>query len=155
MSFLVTKTVSNKEVRENLADWTESIKGRVRAACRQQKRLSKPMTRTELQKMAEVQNKTLEILPAKMVHTRKAGSGAYRSRAVVCGNYQTPNDDNTYAGGADATHIRTMLRISAQYKWKVASTDIRTAFLNAPRRDSRLIAMESAACVQNVGPSWT
>ena len=35
-----------------------------------------------------------------------------------------------------------MLRISAQYKWKAASTDIRTAFLNAPRRDSRLIAME-------------
>ena len=74
--------------------------------------------------MAEVQNKTLEILPAKIVHTRKAGSGAYRSRAVVCGNYQTPNDDNTYAGGADGTQIRTMLRISAQYKWKAASTDI-------------------------------
>ena len=71
------------------------------------------MSRVELQKMAERQNKTLEILPAKMVHTRKAVSGAYRSRAVVCRNYQTPNDDNTYAGGADATQIRTMLRISA------------------------------------------
>ena len=139
--FLVTKTVSNKEVRENLADWTESIKAEYEQLVVNKKAV-KPMTRTELQKMAEVQNKTLEILPAKMVHTRKAGSGAYRSRAVVCGNYQTPNDDNTYAGGADATQIRTMLRISAQYKWKAASTDIRTAFLNAPRRDSRLIAME-------------
>ena len=139
--FLVTKTVSNKEVRKNLADWTESIKAEYEQLVVNKKAV-KPMTRTELQKMAEVQNKTLEILPAKMVHTRKAGSGAYRSRAVVCGNYQTPNDDNTYAGGADATQIRTMLRISAQYKWKAASTDIRTAFLNAPRRDSRLIAME-------------
>ena len=138
---MVTKTVSNKEVRENLADWTESIKAEYEQLVVNKKAV-KPMTRTELQKMAEVQNKTLEILPAKMVHTRKAGSGAYRSRAVVCGNYQTPNDDNTYAGGADATQIRTMLRISAQYKWKAASTDIRTAFLNAPRRDSRLIAME-------------
>ena len=139
--FLVTKTVSNKEVSKNLADWTESIKAEYEQLVVNKKAV-KPMTRTELQKMAEVQNKTLEILPAKMVHTRKAGSGAYRSRAVVCGNYQTPNDDNTYAGGADATQIRTMLRISAQYKWKAASTDIRTAFLNAPRRDSRLIAME-------------
>ena len=140
--FLVTKTVSNKEVRENLADWTESIKAEYEQLVVNKKAV-KPMSRAELQKMAEMQNKTLEILPAKMVHTRKAGSGAYRSRAVVCGNYQTPNDDNTYAGGADGTQIRTMLRISAQYKWKAASTDIRTAFLNAPRRnDSRLIAME-------------
>ena len=139
--FLVTKTVSNKEVRENLADWTESIKAEYEQLVVNKKAV-KPMSRAELQKMAEKQNKTLEILPAKMVHTRKAGSGAYRSRAVVCGNYQTPNDDNTYAGGADATQIRTMLRISAQYKWKAASTDIRTAFRNAPRRDSRLIAME-------------
>ena len=70
--FLVTKTVSNKEVRENLADWTEPIKAEYEQLVVNKKAV-KPMTRTELQKMAEVQNKTLEILPAKMVHTRKAG----------------------------------------------------------------------------------
>jgi len=101
------------------------------------------MTKSDLRALAQKEGKDLEILPAKMVHTRKAGSGAYRSRAVVCGNYQSPNDDNTYAGGADGTQIRTTLRIAAQRKWRLASTDIRTAFLNAPRRnDSRLVAME-------------
>ena len=140
--FLVTKTVSNKEVRENVADWTESIKAEYEQLAVNKKGV-KPMSRSQLQKMADEQGRTLEILPAKMVRTRKAGTGAYRSRAVVCGNYQTPNDDNTYAGGADGTQIRTMLRISAQYRWRAASTDIRTAFLNAPRLDdSRLIAME-------------
>ena len=102
--------------------------------------------------MAEELGKTLEVLPAKMVHTRKAGTGAYRSRTVVRGNYQTPNDDNTYAGGADGTQVRTMLRISAQRRWRAASTDIRTAFLNAPRRnDSRLIAMEVPQVYKTLG----
>ena len=140
--FLVTKTVSNKEVRENVEDWTESIKAEYEQLAVNKKAV-KPMSRSQLQKMADEQGRTLEILPAKMVRTRKAGTGAYRSRAAVCGNYQTPNDDNTYAGGADGTQIRTMLGISAQYRWRAASTDIRTAFLNAPRHDdSRLIAME-------------
>ena len=108
------------------------------------KKAVKPMTRSELQQLAQQQDKVLEILPAKMVHTRKAGSGAFRSRAVVCGNYQAQNESqNNFAGGADGTQVRTVMRLSAQRGWKCASTDIRTAFLNAPRRDSsRLVAME-------------
>eukprot|EP00435_Cladocopium_sp_Y103_P012350 s408_g3.t1 len=35
-----------------------------------------------------------------MLHTRKAGSGAYRSRAVVCGKYQEASAEES-AGGAD------------------------------------------------------
>ena len=140
--FLVTKTVSNKEVRDHLDDWKASIVAEYEQLVNTKKAV-KPMKRTDLQAMAAAEGKDLEILPAKMVHTRKAGSGAYRSRAVVCGNYQSPTDESTYAGGADGTQVRTMLRVSAMKKWKVASTDIRTAFLNAPRRNgSRLVAME-------------
>ena len=140
--FFVTKTIGNKEVRDNLEDWKESIVAEYEQLVAS-KGAVKPMSRSDLQALAEKEGKDLEVLPAKMVHTRKAGSGAYRSRAVVCGNYQSPSDDNTYAGGADGTQIRTTLRIAAQRKWWLASTDIRTAFLNAPRRnDSRLVAME-------------
>ena len=140
--FLVTKTIGNKEVRDHLEDWKESIVAEYEQLV-VSKGAVKPMTKSDLRALAEKEGKDLEILPAKMVHTRKAGSGAYRSRAVVCGNYQSPNDDNTYAGGADGTQIRTALRIAAQRKWRLASTDIRTAFLNTPRRnDSRLVAME-------------
>ena len=56
------------------------------------KQAVKPMKLAELQQLAEQQNKVLEFLPAKMVQTRKSGSGACRSRAVVCGNFQSPND---------------------------------------------------------------
>ena len=81
------------------------------------KKAAKPMTRSELQQLAQQQDKVLEILPAKMVHTRKAGSGAFRSRAVVCGNNQAQNESqNNYkhAGGAGGTQVRTVLRLSAQ-----------------------------------------
>ena len=54
--FLVTKTVSNKEVRENLADWTESIKAEYEQLVVNKKAV-KPMSRAELQKMAEKQKK--------------------------------------------------------------------------------------------------
>ena len=43
--FLATKTVSNKEVRENLADWTESIKAEYEQLVVNKKAV-KPMTRT-------------------------------------------------------------------------------------------------------------
>ena len=113
--FFVTKTIGNKEVRDNLEDWKEAIVAEYEQLVAS-KGAVKPMSRSDLQALAEKEGKDLEILPAKMVHTRKAGSGAYRSRAVVCGNYQSPNDDNTYAGGADRTQIRTTLRIAAQRK---------------------------------------
>lgn len=140
--FFVTKTIGNKEIRDNLEDWKESIVAEYEQLVAS-KGAVRPMSRSDLQALADSEGKDLEVLPAKMVHTRKAGSGAYRSRAVVCGNYQSPNDDNTYAGGADGTQIRTTLRIAAQRKWRLASSDIGTTFLNAPRRnDSRLVAME-------------
>ena len=143
--FLVTEIVGNKEVRANLNDWKDSIVAEYEQLVNLRKAV-KPMTRSELQQLAQQQDKVLEILPAKMVHTCKAGSGAFRSRAVVCGNYQAQNESqNNYAGGADGTQVRAVLRLFAQRGWKCASTDIRTAFLNAPRRDSsRLVAMEVA-----------
>ena len=131
--FFVTKNIGNKEVRDNLEDWKESIVAEYEQLVAS-KGAVKPMSRSDLQALAEKEGKDLEVLPAKMVHTRQAGSGAYRSRAVVCGNDQSPNDDNTYAGGADGTQIRTTLNVAAQRKWRLASTDIRTAFLNAPRQ---------------------
>ena len=42
-----------------------------------------------------------------------------------------------YAGGADATVLRALLRKSALEKWSVASLDVKTAFLLAPRRDAQ------------------
>ena len=63
--------------------------------------------------------------------------------AVICGNYAGPDNNEHYAGGVDGQQVRAMVRIGALKQWQIGCTDIRTAFLNAPRRDNkRLIAME-------------
>ena len=101
------------------------------------------ITKDQLQKMASEMKLPLEILPGKIVHTRKSGSGAYGSRAVICGNDAGPDNNEHYAGGVDGQQVRTMVRLGALKQWQIGCADIRTAFLNAPRRDNkRLIAME-------------
>lgn len=73
-----------------------------------------------------------------MVHTRKAQTGAYRSRAVICGNYAAPTEKDVFAGGADSTQVRAASKTAALMDWKVMGTDIR----NAMRRDeTKLVAM--------------
>ena len=86
------------------------------------------MPRSQLQSLARDKGLPIELLPGKMVHTRKANSGAYRSRAVVCSNYQEANAEDKYADGADGCQIRAMIRTAALDDWCLAGTDIRVAF---------------------------
>ena len=70
----------------------------------------------------------------------------------MCGNYQSPNDDNTYAGGADGNQIRMMLRTAGLQRWALAGTDVRVAFLNAPKRNiDKLTAMEVPYVFKKLG----
>ena len=86
------------------------------------------------------------------MHARKAGSGAYRSRVVVCGNYQEPGHDEVYAGGADGNQIRAQIRLASSKDWAIYGTDIRVAFLNAPRRDdTKITAMEVPTVFRKLG----
>ena len=66
-----------------------------------------------------------------------------------------------YAGRADATVLRALLRKSALERWTTASLDVKTAFLLAPRRDAsqRLlitgppkVLIEAGVCKQ--GEIW-
>ena len=111
------------------------------------------ISKRELRHRAEKQQKTIELLPAKMVYTRKAGTGQRRARAVVCGNYSdTRFSSDCYAGGADGCQVRALLRTSALKGWSLAATDIRVAFLNAPRRDDgKLVAMEIPNVYKRLG----
>lgn len=83
--FLVIKTIGNAEV---WADFQAS-----RPSSQQEydhlvkkKCAVRQMTKDQLQKMASEMKLPIEILPGKIVHTRKSGSGAYGSRAVICSN---------------------------------------------------------------------
>ncbi|CAL1145720.1 unnamed protein product, partial [Cladocopium goreaui] len=70
----------------------------------------------------------------------------------VCGNYQDSNGDERYAGGADGNQIRAQVRIAALKGWTVNGTDIRVAFLNAPKRDeTRITAMEAPTVFKKLG----
>ena len=88
-----------------------------------------------------------------MVFTRKAGAGVRRARAVCCGNYsETRFSTDCYAGGADGCQVRALIRTAALKSWAVAATDIRVAFLNAPRReDGKLVAMEIPHVYKRLG----
>lgn len=140
--FLVTRTIGNAEVWADLEAWSPSIKQECDQLVKK-KCAVRQITKSQLQQMASELKLPIEILPGKMVHTRKSGTGAYRSRAVSCGNYAGPDNNEHYAGGVDGQQVRTMVRLAALKRWQIGGTDIRTAFLNAPRRDKhRLIAME-------------
>jgi len=80
--FLVTKTVGNVEVWANLKDWEKSIRKEYDQLLTQ-KCAVRQITKEHLRRMSSERKLPIELLPAKMVHTRKAYSGAYRSRAAV------------------------------------------------------------------------
>eukprot|EP00435_Cladocopium_sp_Y103_P070969 s226_g36.t1 len=57
-----------------------------------------------------------------------------------------------YAGGSDSTQVRTALKTAAMKDWSVMGTDVRTAFLNAKRRDeSKLVAMSIPSIFKRLG----
>ena len=89
----------------------------------------------------------LERAPAMLVPTIKAPSGRRKARIVICGNRIEKADGgqqsveveksspfSTHAGGADGTLLRCLTRKAAAEDWTVASLDVATAFLLAPRR---------------------
>ena len=150
--FVVTRTISNREVWENLTAWEESIRAEFDQLVVKKKAVSQ-ITKAELQQLAQERNLPIELLPAKMVHTRKAPDGKYRSRAVICGNYAQENPETiNYAGGADAVQCRALVRISASKGWQLSGTDIKVAFLNAPKRDAtRITACEAPTVFKRLG----
>ena len=149
--FLVTKTVANKEVWESTQDWEPSVRAEFEQLVNEKKAV-RQMSRSQFQDLARERQLPIALLPGKMVLTRKAHSGAYRSRAVVCGNYQEVSNEDRCAGGADGWQIRGMIRTAALHDWCLAGTDIRVAFLNAPKRDAtKIAAMEVPTIFKRLG----
>ena len=138
---LQTYTVPLQTVRQNLADWTEPMRDEYKSLVSSTGTVT-PIMEHELKKMPGFQE--AELAPCKLVTTVKAPHGKRRARVVVCGNLvmgmdgkppQSP-EHSTYAGGADATTIRALLRKSAHEAWGIGVVDIKTAFLLAPRRNT-------------------
>ena len=87
--------------------------------------------------------KFVEVIPAKGVSTRKAGSGKHKTRVVACGNCMAERETaDLYAAGLDATQIHCLLKESTLQDWSVGACDIRTAFLLASTSQSELIVLQ-------------
>ena len=90
-------------------------------------------------KLEDLNQESIEFVPGKLVTVRKAGpdGGKKKCRAVVCGNLLQgdldPPPGSPYASGADGILIRAALSYAVERRWGIATTDIRTAFLHAPR----------------------
>ena len=108
--FLVTRTVSAREVLDDFENWVPSITAEFDQLVRTKQAVEQiRITKRSLQDRAQREGKTIELLPAKMVCARKSGVGVRRSRAVVCGNYSESRfNDDCYAGGADGCQIRAL-----------------------------------------------
>ena len=87
----------------------------------------------ELRRSAEGRGIPYDRLPGKAVFTKKAPNGKLKCRGVACGNFMAARPaSETYAGGIDATQVRSVLCSAVQGGWSIAGTDIKTAFLQVP-----------------------
>ena len=72
MEFLVTKTIGNAEVWADLEAWAPSIQQEYDQLVNK-KCTVRQVTKQQLQQLASEKKLPIEILPGKMVHTRKSG----------------------------------------------------------------------------------
>ena len=145
---LQTYTVGVAEVRRNIEQWKPAIQKEMESLFDVTKALRKT-TVDELMTIPGGEN--AEQAPAKIVSTIKAPDGRKKIRIVICGNLvqssveaappaDTKNLSNPlYAGGLDGTSLRAIARKAAAYQWALGSTDIKTAFLLAPRKDKGMM----------------
>ena len=155
---LQTKIVSPYEVQRNWQDWKEAAEDEIRSLLEEKEALEE-ISKERLEAMRrdlEKEGRTLEVIPSKVVFTRKPGpkGGKPKVRWVVCGNFEVrkPEEDN-FSSGADATAFRMMIHLAAQRQWKGSTIDVKTAFLNAEWKDGdeAVIAVKPPAVLSEVG----
>ena len=133
---LQTKIVSPVEVQRNWKPWDEAAKSEVHSLLKEKEALEEVSKERveEMKKKAAEEGKKIEMIPSKVVFTRKPGPGGGKPKVrwVVCGNFEEkkPHEEN-FSSGADATAFRVMVWMASQKQWSGASIDIKTAFLNA------------------------
>ena len=129
---LQTTTIPLNEVRNELGEWKDAMMKEYNSLVHETKAI-------EPVDLSMLNQEAVEFVPGKLVTVRKAGpnGGKKKCRAVVCGNLLQsdldPAPGNLYASGADGILIRATLAHSVQMGWGAGITDIRTAFLLAPR----------------------
>ena len=130
----VTKTVSLQEVYQSLDLWIPGMKGELES--QYAKECLIPKSLEEVKELQRSSSQKVKILPSKLVATKKKKPNTpvkYKARLVACGNKdEDESEKDTYAGGADATSVRSAIKVAAMRNWQIRTKDVSTAFLNAP-----------------------
>ena len=127
---LQTRIVGLDEMIRDLPLWDEAIRSELTSLFEKKGALR----RVEKAERDQIKKDHPEIIPipAKLVVTRKAG-GKRKVRIVACGNYAEKKEgEDVFASGSDTISLRLALRKAVEKDWEAATTDVRTAFLNAP-----------------------
>ena len=145
---LQTRTVAMQEVRNEYQEWIKPFQEEYDDLV---KTVIQPLDPTELRSTLESSNQ-VERVPGKLVATIKPPSKK-RGRIVACGNFISHPPGETSASGLDCIALRSVLRMSANEQWEIASTDVRRAFLNAPRleRGGRTTLVDPPMLLQKMG----
>ena len=143
---LQTKIVGQQEVGKDWSLWLEPTKDEINSLIYEKEALVEyPKNKVEeLLRKASASKKKVEIIPSKLVFTKKPAPGGCRRKArwVACGNFETksPQEEN-YSGGADITSLRIMTSFAVENQWEGSTVDVKTAFLNAEMDEKETILM--------------
>ena len=127
---LVTRTVDLTEVRGSLEDWREAVKSEYESLLSHG--AIEPISGKDFEKMKSSEV-VIEMIPAKLVATVKPPARK-KARIVGCGNMATCTETDLAASGIDTIGVRAMISTTAVRQWHLAVADVKTAFLQAPRR---------------------
>eukprot|EP00435_Cladocopium_sp_Y103_P029229 s2739_g7.t1 len=128
---LVTRTLTLEEVRQDLEAWRDPIRAEFQSLL--DHGAIEPISREEVKKLQEAHE--VEIIPGKLVAVIKPPFKR-KARLVACGNQAYKNEDaEVAAGGLCTISVRSIMSRASQKRWSCATVDVKTAFLQAPRRE--------------------
>ena len=155
---MVNQPVSLEEVRRNLSDWKEALKSEYESL--KNFGAIRPVGPDELAKLHE-EFEVVEKLPTMLVAVKKPPM-RLKARVVACGNHAEAATGSTTAGGVDTVVVRTLVSEAANRDLAILTSDVKTAFLQAPRRNtpgrvtilSPPMILREARCLDSADEKW-
>ena len=129
---LVTRSVTLEEVRGDLEQWKGALQAEYQSLI--DHGAIRPLSDEEFKKVKET-NEEVTTIPGMLVATVKPPCRK-KARVVACGNYiqEAHDKQEVSAGGLDAIVTRSLVALASRKQWTISTADVKTAFLQAPRR---------------------
>eukprot|EP00435_Cladocopium_sp_Y103_P038480 s1047_g10.t1 len=125
---LVTRTLTLDEMRNDLDAWKEPIRAEYQSLLNHG--AIEPISREAVKKLQETHEVEIILGGCDQATFQK------EARPVACGNQAYKNEHaEVAAGGLCAISVRSLISRASQKSWCCATVDVKTAFLQAPRRE--------------------